>query len=95
VAGADLALVIVDARESGAGLPADAAAISQLPAALPRLVVHNKIDLTSAAPRVVRHGGLGGHRARGAQPSSCRRRPGQASTPCAARSARSLARRKT
>jgi tRNA modification GTPase len=59
VAGADLALVIVDARESGAGLPADAAAIlAQLPAALPRLVVHNKIDLTGeAAPRVVHGGG--------------------------------------
>jgi tRNA modification GTPase len=56
VAGADLALVIVDARESGAGVPPDAAAIlAQLPAALPRLVVHNKIDLTGdAAPRVAR-----------------------------------------
>ena len=49
VAGADLALVLVDARAAGDGFPAEAAAIlGALPAALPRLVVHNKIDLTAA-----------------------------------------------
>ncbi len=56
VADADLALVLVDARAAGEGIPAGAAAIlAQLPAALPRLVVHNKIDLTAApAARVAR-----------------------------------------
>jgi tRNA modification GTPase len=50
---ADLALVIVDGRVSGDGIAPDAAAIvAQLPAALPRLIVHNKIDLVAgAAPR--------------------------------------------
>jgi tRNA modification GTPase len=57
VACADLALVIVDARESGAGVPPDAAVIlAQLPAALARLVVHNKIDLTGDAAARVAHG---------------------------------------
>jgi tRNA modification GTPase len=56
VAAADLALVLVDARAAGEGIPAHAAAIlGALPAALPRLVVHNKIDLAAAsAPRVER-----------------------------------------
>jgi tRNA modification GTPase len=44
---ADVALVLVDARESGDGLHADDRAIlARLPAALPRIVVHNKSDLT-------------------------------------------------
>jgi tRNA modification GTPase len=43
---ADLALVLVDARAEGDGLgPATDAILAQLPAALPRIVVHNKIDL--------------------------------------------------
>ena len=54
VAGADLALVLVDARATGESIPATAAAIlGELPPELPRLVVHNKIDLAiAAAPRV-------------------------------------------
>ena len=45
VAGADLALVLVDAQSSDDISAADAAILAQLPAALPRLVVHNKIDI--------------------------------------------------
>ncbi len=46
VAGADLALVIVDARESAATIPdADRTILERLPATLPRIVIHNKIDL--------------------------------------------------
>ncbi len=48
IAGADLALIVTDARETGA--PA-AALIAQLPASLVRIVVRNKIDLTSEPPR--------------------------------------------
>lgn len=51
---ADLALVIVDAREADdtAGAPAAAnrAILAALPATLPRIIVHNKIDLASAGP---------------------------------------------
>jgi tRNA modification GTPase len=50
VAGADLALLLVDARAAAEEIPATATAIlAQLPPELPRLVVHNKIDLTAAA----------------------------------------------
>ena len=54
---ADLALVLVDARATGGGLGAATTAIlAQLPPALPRIVVHNKIDLCreaiECAPRV-------------------------------------------
>ena len=50
VAGADAAIVLVDARESGDGLAdEDRAVLAQLPAALPRIVVHNKADLTAHA----------------------------------------------
>ena len=45
VARADLALVMVDAAAEGTLTDADTALLAQLPAALPRLVVHNKIDL--------------------------------------------------
>ena len=45
VARADLALVLVDAAAGGLVAEADAAILDALPAALPRLVVHNKIDL--------------------------------------------------
>ena len=56
VADADLALVLVDARAAGEGIPAQATAIlAQLPPRLPHIIVHNKIDLTAApAPRVER-----------------------------------------
>jgi tRNA modification GTPase len=50
---ADLALVMVDARAADAGIGAGTAPIlAQLPAGLPRLLVHNKIDLCGgdAAP---------------------------------------------
>jgi tRNA modification GTPase len=49
---ADLALVLVDAQAGDAGLaPADAAILGQMPANLPRIVIHNKIDLVAAAPK--------------------------------------------
>ncbi len=48
---ADLALLLVDARAATAALaPEDAALLARLPAALPRLVVHNKADLAGIAP---------------------------------------------
>jgi tRNA modification GTPase len=50
---ADLALVIVDAREAGDALHAeDRAILTRMPAALPRVIVHNKIDLAGAPVRV-------------------------------------------
>ncbi len=49
---ADLALVLVDAKAGDARLAAaDAAILAQLPATLPRIVIHNKIDLLAAAPK--------------------------------------------
>ena len=43
---ADLALVLVDARAVDGGIgPATAALLAQLPPALPRILVHNKVDL--------------------------------------------------
>ncbi|MEO8485202.1 MAG: tRNA uridine-5-carboxymethylaminomethyl(34) synthesis GTPase MnmE [Betaproteobacteria bacterium] len=51
---ADLALVLVDARETGDGItPGDRAILARIPAALPRIVVHNKTDLAGRAPEVV------------------------------------------
>ena len=53
---ADLALVLVDARAAndGSGSTSDAI-LAQLPAALPRIIVHNKIDLCAGeADRVAR-----------------------------------------
>ncbi len=52
VAQADLALLIVDARDAAPPAAADAAILDALPAALPRIVVHNKIDLAGSSPRV-------------------------------------------
>jgi tRNA modification GTPase len=47
---ADLALVIVDASADGGDVDsADSAILGRLPEALPRLVVHNKIDLVALA----------------------------------------------
>ncbi len=55
---ADLALVLVDARESGDGLHnEDRAILARLPPALPRIVVHNKGDLAARAPSVERPAG--------------------------------------
>jgi tRNA modification GTPase len=46
---ADLALVLVDAREAGDALhDEDRALLARLPAALPRIVVHNKADLAGS-----------------------------------------------
>jgi tRNA U34 5-carboxymethylaminomethyl modifying GTPase MnmE/TrmE len=49
VARADLALVMVDAAAGGTLADADTALLAQLPPALPRLVVHNKIDLAGTS----------------------------------------------
>ena len=52
---ADLALVIVDAREAGDALhPEDRAILARMPPALPRVIVHNKSDLAGAAVHVER-----------------------------------------
>lgn len=54
---ADVALLLVDAREGADALHADDAAIlARLPPALPRIVVHNKADLAGVAPRVEQRG---------------------------------------
>ncbi|MEP7205356.1 MAG: tRNA uridine-5-carboxymethylaminomethyl(34) synthesis GTPase MnmE [Casimicrobiaceae bacterium] len=54
VAQAELVLVVVDAR-ADAGTPGDAdqAILAALPPHLPRIVVHNKIDLAAIEPRLV------------------------------------------
>jgi len=52
VARADLALVLVDANGGGSIAEEDAAILAQLPGGLPRLVVHNKIDLAGLVPTV-------------------------------------------
>jgi tRNA modification GTPase len=69
IARADIALVLVDARDDAAAddgadggtLPRDARIaplLRELPAALPRIVVHNKCDLAGVAPRVERSQGI-------------------------------------
>ena len=52
IARADVALLLVDARDAGGGelAAADAAIVARLPAGLPRVVVHNKCDLAGVAP---------------------------------------------
>jgi tRNA modification GTPase len=52
---ADLLLLIVDAAAGVTAL--DEAIVARLPARLPRVVVHNKIDLIGEAPRVVPNAG--------------------------------------
>ena len=54
IARADLALIVTDAREPDH--PADAAIAARLPAALPRIVVRNKIDLAGLESRSGRNG---------------------------------------
>jgi tRNA modification GTPase len=55
---ADLAIVIVDAREAADALhPDDAAILARVPPALPRLVVHNKTDLAGIAAHVEQRDG--------------------------------------
>ncbi|HEY9446539.1 MAG TPA: tRNA uridine-5-carboxymethylaminomethyl(34) synthesis GTPase MnmE [Burkholderiales bacterium] len=51
---ADLVLLVVDTRQGVT--PEDEAILSRLPPALPRLIVHNKIDLVGKRPRVNRIG---------------------------------------
>ncbi|HET9991026.1 MAG TPA: tRNA uridine-5-carboxymethylaminomethyl(34) synthesis GTPase MnmE, partial [Kofleriaceae bacterium] len=47
---ADLVLVLVDARTASPPDAADASVLAAMPATLPRIVVHNKIDLAGVAP---------------------------------------------
>ncbi len=52
---ADLAVVLVDARAAPEALDTeDRAILDRLPASLPRVIVHNKVDLAHVAPRVQR-----------------------------------------
>jgi len=55
---ADLALVLIDARDDAGdaarGAGSDAELLLELPPRLPRITVHNKCDLAFAAPRVER-----------------------------------------
>ena len=53
---ADLALVITDAREPQ--LPEEQSLVAKLPAALPRIIVHNKVDLAGGAPRQIASDGI-------------------------------------
>ena len=59
IARADVALLLVDAREECAAPLASTRGAdrlaSELPAALPRIIVHNKCDLAFAAPHVERY----------------------------------------
>jgi tRNA modification GTPase len=56
---ADLALVLVDARDAGDALaPGDAAIVARLDPALPRVVVHNKADLAGLSPSASERGGV-------------------------------------
>jgi tRNA modification GTPase len=59
MAHADLALVVVDARDSASALPpADVAVLARLPASLARVVVHNKSDLAHQPARIERRDGI-------------------------------------
>jgi tRNA modification GTPase len=49
IARADVALVLVDARDAGPGED-DRAILDRMPGDLPRVIVHNKADLASIAP---------------------------------------------
>src|SRR5207244_12944905 len=55
IAQADLALIVVDAREAPSAT--DARIVARLPAALPRIILHNKIDLAGTAARRADAGG--------------------------------------
>lgn len=48
---ADLVLLLVDARDTPDALPAeDQAILARIPNAIPRMIVHNKVDLAGMAP---------------------------------------------
>jgi len=51
---ADLAVLLVDARDDALSSD-DLAILARIPAALPRVIVHNKTDLAGIAPRVEGH----------------------------------------
>ena len=55
---ADVALVLVDARDDDARLRLAAPLVRELPARLPRIVVHNKCDLTFVPPHVERYSAM-------------------------------------
>ena len=107
---ADLALVLVDARETGDGITAeDRAILARLPASLPRIVVHNKADLAARARAHLARGSrrarldLGAHRrgrgrGRARDPRRSPASPARArtrSSPASAISRRSAAPRRT
>jgi tRNA modification GTPase len=59
VARADVVLVVADARDAGEALhPDDVAVLDRLPAAVPRVIVHNKSDLTRVPAHVERREGV-------------------------------------
>jgi tRNA modification GTPase len=65
VRAAQVALVIVDARDGGEhSQAADDAIVAALPPDQPRVIVHNKIDLAGVPPRFASHAGDGNDPAR-------------------------------
>ncbi|MBA3506142.1 MAG: tRNA uridine-5-carboxymethylaminomethyl(34) synthesis GTPase MnmE [Betaproteobacteria bacterium] len=62
---ADLVLLLVDARDTPDTLPAeDQAILARIPNAVPRIIVHNKVDLAGMAPLAEARetaGGIGRH----------------------------------
>jgi tRNA modification GTPase len=60
VAKADLALALVDAAAGDGISDEDTALLAQLPAVLPRLVIHNKIDLAGMSARLETRSSTGG-----------------------------------
>ncbi len=95
VAKADLALVLVDAAAGGGIAEADTAILAQMPAVLPRLLVHNKIDLADlpAIARERRDARTGGTRGIPVGEDRRGRRPAPTRDPRARRRARGHGRR--
>ena len=59
LARADLAIVLLDARDPGDALtPGDAAIVARLEPSLPRLLVHNKTDLAGLEPAIATREGV-------------------------------------
>ncbi len=87
---ADVALVLIDAAAGDDVTDADHAILAELPAALHRVVVHNKIDLAGLAAKVEARR-AGGDRSGGRSPVAPRlpvREDGQRDRPAAARDPR-------